>query len=31
MFLEPVDRTKYPDCKQEYRFELIEVESAAHK
>ena len=24
MFLEPVDRAKYPDCAQEYRFELIE-------
>ena len=31
MFLEPVDRAKYPDCKQEYRFELVEVESAAHR
>jgi len=25
MFLEPVDREKYPDCPQEYRFELIEA------
>lgn len=24
MFLEPVDRAKYPDCRQEYRFELVE-------
>lgn len=24
MFLEPVDRVKYPDCRQEYRFELVE-------
>ena len=24
MFLEPVDRAKYPDCPQEYRFELVE-------
>lgn len=31
MFLEPVDRTKYPDCHQEYRFELLEVDSVAHK
>ena len=22
MFLEPVDRVKYPDCMQEFRFEL---------
>ncbi|MBR3763658.1 MAG: DUF1653 domain-containing protein [Clostridia bacterium] len=22
MFLEPVDRVKYPDCEQEFRFEL---------
>ena len=31
MFLEKVDREKYPDCRQEYRFELLEVESTAHK
>ncbi len=31
MFLEPVDCAKYPDCKQEYRFELVDVESVAHK
>ena len=24
MFLEGVDRVKYPDCRQEYRFELVE-------
>ena len=24
MFLSPVDREKYPDVKQEWRFELIE-------
>ena len=24
MFLEPVDRVKYPDCTQEFRFELEE-------
>ena len=28
MFLEPVDRAKYPDCPQEYRFELVESVSA---
>ena len=27
MFLEPVDREKYPDCGQEYRFQLQEIES----
>ena len=26
MFLEPVDRVKYPDCQQEYRFQLVENE-----
>lgn len=31
MFLEPVDREKYPDCPQTYRFELVEAESVAHK
>lgn len=31
MFLEKVDRTRYPDCPQEYRFELVEVPSAAHR
>lgn len=31
MFLEKVDKQKYPDCQQEYRFELLEVESAARK
>ncbi len=31
MFLEPVDRTKYPDCPQKYRFELLEVDSVARK
>ena len=31
MFLEPVDKVKYPDCPQEYRFELLDVASAAHK
>lgn len=31
MFLEPVDRQKYPDCKQAYRFELVDAQSVAHK
>ena len=31
MFLEPVDRAKYPDCAQEYRFELVDAQSIAHK
>ena len=30
MFLERVDREKYPDAGQEYRFELQEIPSAAH-
>lgn len=29
MFLEPVDKAKYPRAQQEYRFELQDIESAA--
>ena len=29
MFLSPVDREKYPDCQQEYRFQHIKLDSVA--
>ena len=31
MFLEVVDREKYPDCLQEYRFEVVDAQSVARK
>ncbi len=31
MFLEKVDKVKYPNVKQEYRFELQHIESVASK
>lgn len=31
MFLEKVDRKKYPDVKQRYRFEQIDIRTAAEK
>lgn len=30
MFLSPVDRAKYPDAAQQYRFELQEIPSRVH-
>ena len=29
LFLSPVDREKYPDAPQDYRFQLVEIHSVA--
>ena len=29
MFLSKIDREKYPDAQQEYRFELLDIPSCA--
>ena len=31
MFLSPVDKEKYPDCQQAYRFQLVEIDSVVHR
>ena len=31
MFLSPVDKEKYPDCQQECRFQLVEIDSVVHR
>ena len=31
MFLSPVDRAKYPDCQQQYRFQLVEIDSVVNR
>ena len=31
MFISPVDREKYPDCEQQYRFQLTEIDSVVDR
>lgn len=31
MFLSPVDREKYPEATQAYRFELLEIADQSHR
>lgn len=31
MFLSPVDREKYPECQQQYRFQLVEIDSVVNR